>query len=276
MYRRDKWLVCTWYINITMYTGHTCQRQAICRGSRLWSDNHHRIGVVSDLNHHLQKPIGRLFLFDSSTSSTQMLRVPGSEVQFFRAKVPQVLNVLAVLGPCVLRDTASTRSIWTFRTANTTIFAVFGVRYSRILLYLKYFWVRYCGILSVLEVFKDPVLLILWVPAISRPLVLLIVSILGVFQDFILRGAVILAVFKGSILRGIAGYSINLIILLECRSISGFNALDTRSTPSILDFCSAGNACTGAYVVYAQYSQYLEPSVLLILQVLRVFRPPVR
>ena len=37
----------------------------------------------------------------------------------------------------------------------------FGVRYSGILLYLKYSGVRHSGILSVLEVFKDPILLIL-------------------------------------------------------------------------------------------------------------------
>ena len=91
-------------------------------------------------------------------------------------------------------------------------------------------------------------------------------------------------------------------ILLECSSISGFNTLDTRSTPSILDVCTAGTlVLEDMYCSYSQYSQYLglqycsyskyseylgiqycsysrvlvefAPSVMLILQVLAVLGP---
>lgn len=84
------------------------------------------------------------------------------------------------------------------------------------------------------------------------------------------------AVFQGFKRRGTVGQSIAWSILLECRSISGFNALDTQGTPSILDVCIAGTACTIRYVlpivlVLAEF----RPSILLILQVRRVFRPPV-
>ena len=66
----------------------------------------------------------------------------------FREKILQVLHVLAVFGLCVLRDTASTRSISRFRrTANTAILAVF--------------WGSILWNTAVVEVFKDPVLLIL-------------------------------------------------------------------------------------------------------------------
>ena len=54
-----------------------------------------------------------------------MLRVPGSEVKYFREKILQVLHVLAVFGLCVLRDTAGTRSVSRFCTANTAILDVF-------------------------------------------------------------------------------------------------------------------------------------------------------
>ena len=93
-------------------------------------------------------------------------------------------------------------------------------------------------------------------------------------------------------------------ILLECSSISGFNTLDTRSTPSILDVCTAGTlVLEDMYCSYSQYSQYLglqycsyskyseylgiqycsysrvlvefAPSVMLILQVLAVLGPSV-
>ena len=47
-------------------------------------------------------------------------------VKYFREKILQVLLVLAVFGLCVMRDTASTRSISIFCTANTAILAVFG------------------------------------------------------------------------------------------------------------------------------------------------------
>ena len=49
----------------------------------------------------------------------QMLRIPGSEVKYFREKILQVLHVLAVFGLCVLRDTASTRSISGLNTLDT-------------------------------------------------------------------------------------------------------------------------------------------------------------
>ena len=59
-------------------------------------------------------------------------------------------------------------------------------------------------------------------------------------------------------------------------NISGFNTLDTRSTPSILDFCAAGTACTRAYVLLTlPVPAVFKAKVLLILQVVRVFTPPV-
>ena len=50
---------------------------------------------------------------------SQMLRVPGSKVKSIRDRILQVLRVLAVFGLHVLRDTARTRSISRFCTADT-------------------------------------------------------------------------------------------------------------------------------------------------------------
>ena len=152
----------------------------------------------------------------------------------------------------------------------------FGVWYSEILLYLKYFGVRYSGIIFVLEVFKDPVLLILRVLAVFRHLVLLILSILGVFRDFILRGAVILSYFmvlycKVLLVRVLLG-----VFYSNADVFRGLTLSILGSTPSILDFCTAGTACTRAYVLLILPAlAVFGPSVLLILQVLRVFMLPV-
>ena len=55
-----------------------------------------------------------------------MLRVPGSKVVYFREKILQVLQILAVFGLRVLLVTVSTRSISRLCSANTAILAVFG------------------------------------------------------------------------------------------------------------------------------------------------------
>ena len=63
-------------------------------------------------------------------------------------------------------------------------------------------------------------------------------------------------------------------ILLECLSILGFNALGTRSTPSIFYVCTAGTARTRAYILLIlPVLVVFRPSVLLILQ-LRVLLVP--
>ena len=130
--------------------------------------------------------------------------------------------------------------------------------------------------LSIFEVFReDAVLLVLWVLAVFRHLVVLILSIFGVLQDFILWGAVIYSQYfrvlycEVLLVRVLIGvfYSIG------WWSISGFNTLDTRSTPSILDVCTAGAACTRGYaLLILPVLAVIRLSVLLILQVLRVFR----
>ena len=166
-----------------------------------------------------------------NTNPPQILRVPGSNVTYFREKILWVLRELAVFRFCALRDTASTRSISRFCTTNTAILAVFrgSIMWNNAVLRVFGRSIPWNTVL--LEVVRDPVLLVLWVLAVFRHLVLLILWTLGVFQDLILRGAVILEVFQGFTLRGTVGLSITRSILLECWGISGFNTLDTRGTP---------------------------------------------
>ena len=99
-------------------------------------------------------------------------------------------------------------------------------------------------------------------------------------------------VFQGSILRDTARTrSISGMITLNTactRSILGFDTLkycctpsiyitrDTLGTPSNLDVCTPATACTRVYVLLIlPLLGRFGPSILLILQVLRVFTPPV-
>ena len=62
----------------------------------------------------------------------------------------------------------------------------------------------------------------------------------------------------------------------NAEEFSGFNTLDTWSTASILDVCTAGTASTRAYVlIILPVHPVFGPSVLLILPVLAIFRQPV-
>ena len=73
-----------------------------------------------------------------------------------------ILHVLAVFGLCVLRDTASTRSISGLNTLDTACtWSILGFDTPEYWCTREYFGLRYSGTLSALEVFRDPVLLVL-------------------------------------------------------------------------------------------------------------------
>ena len=94
------------------------------------------------------------------SSIPQMFRVPGSKVKYSQEKILQVLHVLAVFGLCVLRDTASTRSISGLNTLDTACTSsIFGFDTVEYCCTSKYLGVRYSGILSVVP--RHPALLIL-------------------------------------------------------------------------------------------------------------------
>ena len=142
---------------------------------------------------------------------------------------------------------------------------------------LKILWdQKKSSILSVLQVFRDPVLLILRVIAVFRHLVLLILSILGSISGF--------HTARCSNTRSISGFYTARYCWLEYYSeyihsnaevFRGLILSILGVLPIIVDvllrellvpehmYCS--------YPVLAVFG----PSVLLILQILRVFRPPV-
>ena len=73
--------------------------------------------------------------------------------------------------------------------------------------------------------------------------------------------------------------SISGIYAASTRNISGFNTLDTLSTPTISDVCTAGTACCtrgSVLLIILPALAVFGPSllVLLILPVLAVFRTP--
>ena len=91
-----------------------------------------------------------------------------------------------------------------------------------------------------------------------------------------LRGAVILAVFQGLYSEVRLGRVFLGVFYSNAEVFRGSILSILGSTPSILDFCTADTACTRAdALLKLPVVAVLGPSVLLILQVLRVFRPPV-
>ena len=87
-----------------------------------------------------------------------MLRVLWSKVRSIGDKILEVLRVLAVFGLHVLRNTARTRIISIFCTADTAILGVFRGPILRVLLALAVFGPSVLLILQVLRAFRPPVL----------------------------------------------------------------------------------------------------------------------
>ena len=175
-----------------------------------------------------------------------MPRLSGSKVKYFREKILQVLHVLAVFGLCVLRDTASTRSISRVYTANTAILAVFrgsilwniavlgsilGFNILEYCLYLRYSGILYCLYFQVLAVF--------------RHFVLLIPSMLGVFQDLIQRGAVRLAVFQVLYCEVLLVRVLLRVFYSNAEVFRGLILWILGVLPSISDVCTAGTCTRG-------------------------------
>ena len=97
----------------------------------------------------------------SRSSGAQMLRVRGSKV--VGEKILEVFHVLlAVFGLCVLQDTASTRNISRFCTANTAILTVFWSLILCNTAVVEVFWGAILwNTVWYLKYFKDLVFLIL-------------------------------------------------------------------------------------------------------------------
>ena len=216
-----------------------------------------------------------------------LLIVPGGKVTYLREKIPLVLRALAVSRVCsCTADSASTRSISRFCTSDTSGLAVFRGSLQCILPWTsKHFGILYCvRVLQALAVFRPLILLVLRVLLVRKyphcaqyarsmkyTVIRLSVHRVDNLMSIVLQKKITDGPTRG---RWSKLLSVGATGVLErTGSISG---LHTASAPSISRFCTADTACTPSMSRFDTAGTACTlHSVLLILPVLAVFRPPV-